>query len=140
MTNYQKSTSVKNKWLRSSISWTDHQNTKETVAELKQQLDEMKSWSKDNFIPPTIPATSFPPLPHRPTFRVASSSSEAQRDPAYTSALKVLQSAKQILGFSPIKAEDIVYLKERSSIDDENELDRNTENNGSKEENLKSFG
>ena len=43
----------------------DHSNTKATVAELRQQLDEMKSLSKDHPIPFTTSSVNFPPLlPH----------------------------------------------------------------------------
>ena len=102
----------------------DHSNMKETVAELRQQLDEMKSLSKEHPTPPTASSDSLPPLLPSVSLQSFPSSSEAQRDPAYTSALKVLQSAKRILGFSPIKSEDLAYLKERNSIDDENEVKR----------------
>ena len=98
---------------------TDHSNTKAIVAELKQQFDEMKKLPREN--PAPVSSLLFPPLTQQKFPPPSSSEPSDHGDPAYTSALKVLQGAKQILGFSPIKAEDISFLKDRNLVDDEQE-------------------
>ena len=100
---------------------TDHSKTKAAVAELKQQFDEMKKLSRE--IPAPASSLLFPPLaqiaPQQSYPPSSSSEPSDQTDPAYTSALKVLQGAKQILGFSPIKAEDISHLKDKNLVDEQ---------------------
>ena len=99
----------------------DHSLTKATVAELKDQINEMKALPKHSHAPPRSypndlsllqPPAALPPL---------SSISMKEKDTAYDSALQVLQGAKRILGFSPIRPEDITYLKEKDSIEDDTE-------------------
>ena len=99
----------------------DHSLTKATVAELKEQIDEMRNFSNHNLAPPPPPQSSpnIPLLQQPPAMPSLSMASKKEKDPGYLAALKVLQGAKQILGFSPIKPEDITFLKEKNSIDDD---------------------
>ena len=97
----------------------DHSNTKATVNELREQIEQIKNKVKDN--PTTASAVIFPPPSRQPYSPLSSSDPFAQSDPDFSAALKVIQSAKQILGFSPITPADIFYLKERNSVDDDNE-------------------
>ena len=94
----------------------DNDSTKAKVDELQKQMSSLQqnlsirqTPSSSTLHPPVGSNLGYRPSPPPPPPTVAPSPDAAQ----------VLRDAKRVIGFSPIKIEDINYLKEQHSIDDD---------------------
>ena len=106
----------------------DHADTKSKIIELQQQMISMQKKISQTSVPAN-PTSSFlhnlPPkhvLAPPPTLAAAGASRGPPPSTATQTALEVLKNAKRVLGFSPITAEDISYLKEQHATNDDTKV------------------